>query len=507
MATLTTDEDGKAEIGELPLGSYYLKETTAGDHFVLNPEQKEFTLSAEDDTVSVVYEGVTYKNERQKIQISVEKKDSVSKEALEGVVFGLYAGEDIKNMQGKVVVEKDTLLETKATDPERKLTFDSDLWHGHYYVKEEQHLPGYLPNDEIWEIDATYEDQNLPAIFLEKEVENQPTESYFTKTDIVTGEPVEGAKLQILDEEGTVVREWITTKEEHLEYALPVGNYILHEELPPLEDGYVSAEDVSFEVKEDGTITKVEMKDDFSKVDISKTDITGDTELVGVKLQVLNSKEEVLDEWISDGTEHRIEYLPVGEELTLRETQTISGYTLAEDVKFTLEDTGEVQKVSMKNEFVYGKIFLRKTDLQSGDALAGAEFEIRNKTTNEVAGVLKTDQNGQAESEELLIGSYSEKGIKELFQYKVVETKAPEGYQLDSTPHPVTFDLEGEKDGEILVELDVTNQRIPTDAPKTGDDTVSPMLLLGICAVCAGILIGCFVYRKKKQETDEKEEN
>lgn len=49
-----------------------------------------------------------------------------------------------------------------------------------------------------------------------------------------------------------------------------------------------------------------------------------------------------------DGTEHPIEYLPVGEELTLRETQTISGYTLAEDVKFTLEDTGEVQKVPEK---------------------------------------------------------------------------------------------------------------------------------------------------------------
>ena len=81
--------------------------------------------------------------------------------------------------------------------------------------------------------------------------------------------------------------------------------------------------------------------------------------------------------------------------------------------------------------------------------------------------------------------------------------------QRDTTPHPVTFDLEGEKDGEILVELDVTNQRIPTDAPKTGDDTVSPMLLLGICAVCVSILIGCCAYRKKKkqQETDGKEEN
>ena len=53
------------------------------------------------------------------------------------------------------------------------------------------------------------------------------------------------------------------------------------------------------------------------------------------------------------------------------------------------------------------------------------------------------------------------------------------------------------------MELDVTNQRIPTDA-QNRDDTVSPMLLLGICAVCTGILIGCFVYRKKKQETDEK---
>ena len=64
-------------------------------------------------------------------------------------------------------------------------------------------------------------------------------------------------------------------------------------------------------------------------------------------------------------------------------------------MKFTLEDTGEVQKVSMKNEFVYGKIFLRKTDLQSGDALAGAEFEIRNKTTNEVPEFLRQTRTGR----------------------------------------------------------------------------------------------------------------
>ncbi len=101
-----TDSEGKAVVNNLPLGSYYLKETVAGDHFVLNPEQKEFTLTAEDDTQAVVYEGVAYKNERQKISISVEKKDAVTEEKLEGVIFGLYAKEDILSQQGEVLVEK-----------------------------------------------------------------------------------------------------------------------------------------------------------------------------------------------------------------------------------------------------------------------------------------------------------------------------------------------------------------------------------------------------------------
>ena len=70
VATLVTDTEGKAVVNNLPLGSYYMKETIAGDHFVLNPEQKEFILTAEDDTQAVVYDGVAYKNERQKISIS-----------------------------------------------------------------------------------------------------------------------------------------------------------------------------------------------------------------------------------------------------------------------------------------------------------------------------------------------------------------------------------------------------------------------------------------------------
>lgn len=349
VAKLTTDENGTAVINNLPLGTYYLKEVVAGENFVLNTEQKEFILTAEDDTQAVVYEGITYKNERQKVSVSVEKKDSVTGEKLEGVIFGLYAAEDILSNQGEVLVEKDTLLEKKATDTKGTLTFDSDLPHGKYYVKEEVRKAGYLPNEEVWNVDATYENQNLTKIELNKEVENQPTETRITKTDATTGNELEGAKLQVIDKDGTVVEEWISTKEEHVIYGLPEGSYTLHEELAPYEDGYVSASDVTFEVKEDGSVTKVEMKDEYSKVEISKTDLTTGKELEGAKLQIIRKDGTVLEEWITDGKPHSVAKLPVNEELTLREITAPDGYEIAEDVTFTLKDTMEVQKVEMKD--------------------------------------------------------------------------------------------------------------------------------------------------------------
>ena len=348
VAALTTDKAGKAVLHNLPLGSYYLKETAAGEHFVLNTEQKAFTLTAEDDTQAVVYEGVSYKNERQKISVSIEKQDAVSKEALGGVVFGLYTAEDILSQQGEILVEQDTLLEKKATDENGKLTFDSDLYHGKYYVKEELQRPGYLPNEEeIWVFAVAYEDQNVDTVTLSKVIENQPTESHFTKVDATTKEELSGAKLQITDPDGNVIEEWISTKEPHIVYALPAGNYTLHEELAPYKEGYVSAAEVAFEIKEDGSITEVEMEDEYSRTEISKTDSTTGEELKGAKLQILDAEGTVRDEWITNGEPHRIEKLPVHEELILREIAAPEGYALAEDVTFTLEDTLEIQKVKM----------------------------------------------------------------------------------------------------------------------------------------------------------------
>lgn len=499
VAELRTDKDGKAVVNNLPLGSYYLKETKAGEHFVLNTEMKEFTLTAEDDMQAVVYEGGSYKNERQKIEATVEKKDAVSGEALEGVVFGLYAGEDIVSNQGRLLVEKDTLLETKATDENGFVKFDSDLYHGTYYVKEEQRLPGYLPNEEIWEFEAGYSDQNEKLLTFEHVVENQPTETHFTKRDATTGEELPGASLQIIDQDGNVVEEWISTKEPHVVYGLPEGTYLLHEELAPYEDGYVSASDVTFEVSEDGSIAEVEMEDEYSKIDISKTDLTTGEELPGATLQIIDKDGKVLEEWVTDGKPHRVEKLPVGEELTLREISAPDGYIVAEEVKFTLEDTMEVQKAEMKDAYLYGRLMLVKTDGETGKALAGAEFEIRNKTTGMTMETLVTDADGKAESGDLLIGSYGVEGLQELFEYECVETKAPEGYVLDDTVYPVKFELKDQTGDHIVVTLEIKNQPAEETpaVPKTGD---LPWLPMAFAVISIGAVVFFVVVTVKKRK-------
>ncbi|WP_343082716.1 SpaA isopeptide-forming pilin-related protein [Blautia producta] len=493
VATLTTDADGSSVVNNLPLGSFYLKETKAGDSFVLNTEQKEFTLSAGNDTAAVVYETVDYKNERQKVELSIQKKDRVSGEPLEGVVFKLYAGEDILSAQGEVLVPKDTLIETKATAEDGAVTFDSQLCHGKYYVKE-QHVPGYLPNEEIWEFEAVYENQDDSIISLTKEVENQPTETHFTKTDLTTGEEVEGATLQILDSEKNIVEEWTSTKETHVVYGLPAGDYILHEELAPIADGYVSAADVEFTVLEDGSIPEVEMRDEYSKMEISKTDLTTGKELEGAKLQVLDKDSNILEEWVTDGKPHKIEKLPVGVELTLREITAPEGYVTAEDVKFTLEDTREMQKVEMKDEC--SKVEISKTDLTTGKELEGAKLQVLDKD-GKILEEWVTDGKPH-KIEKLPVG----------VELTLREITAPNGYEI---AEDVKFTLEDTAKVQKVEMKDKKKPETPAaSVPKTGENPWKPIALVIICALSAAALAVIRIRKRKHQEdviqADEKKE-
>ena len=503
VARMVTDKEGKAVLNNLPIGKYYVVEEKAGQNCVLDPEAKEFEIAYKGQEVAVDYVTMELTNQRQKVSLSILKKDAETGKPLEGVVFGLYAQEDIKNAAGEVVVEKDALIELGTTDEEGKLVFQADLPHGKYYIQEVEHKPGYLPNDEVYSFDASYTDQTLELLAFSEEISNQPTITEVTKVDLTGGQEIEGAKMQILDQDGKVVEEWVSKKEPHVVYALEPGEYVLHEEQAPTEQGYVRAEDVKFVVEETGDVQKVKMEDDHTKVSISKTDITDGKEIEGAKLQILDQDGEVVESWTT-GEEHLIEYLPVGT-YTLHEEAAVDGYIVANDVEFTVEETGEIQKVKMEDERAMGQLVIVKTDADSKAALEGVEFVLMEKETGKEVERLKTGKDGKAVSSLLPIGTYENGTFKEPITYVLKETAALEGYEKTEEEWEIVFSYQNDKTPVIEVVKEIQNKRIPETpgtvkpGPKTGDDTnwFLPLLALG---VSAGIVAGLLYYRKKQKK-------
>ena len=346
--TIITDDTGIAKLENLPLGKYYVKEKETAEGYVLDGEIREIDLTYRDQDTSVVTFSTDWQNNRQKAEVNVVKTEKDSDRAVEGTVFALCAKEDITDKDGEVIMEADTVIEEKATDKDGKLSFAADLPIGFlYYVKETAPAPGFTSEGETQEFDFTYEDAEQESISYEFAFENVPTVFEFTKTSLTDGKEVEGAKLKVTDEDGNLVDEWVSGKEPHIIKELVVGKKYTMTETQPA-DGYVTAESIEFTVENTGEVQKVEMKDDVTKVEISKTDIAG-KELPGAKLTILDKDGKTVESWTSGNKPHYIEMLPIGE-YTLHEESAPDGYLVAEDVEFEVKDTKEIQKVVMKDE-------------------------------------------------------------------------------------------------------------------------------------------------------------
>ena len=348
IATITTDETGVAKLTDLPLGKYYVKEKETANCYVLDGTAREIDLTYRDqDTAEVTYSS-DWQNNRQKAEVKVLKKEKDSDRVLEGAVFALCNKEDIVNANGDVILKADTVIEEQATDKEGKLTFTADLPIGYtYYVKETSPAPGFATTDQVQEFTFEYDGADKETLSYEFTFEDEPTVVEITKTSLTDGKELEGAKLEVTDEDGKVVDSWTSGKEAHIIKELVAGKkYTLTETKPA--DGYVTAESITFTVEDSSKAQKIEMKDDVTKVQISKTDISG-KELPGAKLTILDKDGKVVESWTSEEKAHYIEMLPIGA-YTLREETAPDGYLVAEDVKFTVKDTGEIQKVVMKDE-------------------------------------------------------------------------------------------------------------------------------------------------------------
>ena len=244
---------------------------------------------------------------------------------------------------------------------------------GETYTLEETLVPdgsGYIPANSI---QFTVEDDGkVQHVFMQDDY----TKVQISKTDIATGKEISGAKLKITDAGGKIVAEWVTGGAPHYMERIPMGTYTLTETMAPTEQGYVRAESITFEVGPTGDIQRVEMKDDFTKVEISKADMTDGRELPGAKLKITDASGNTVAEWETNGQTHRIERLKPGE-YTLTETATPAGYLLSEEVRFTVQETGEIQKVTMYDAPAHSLI-LTKRDIATNAKLADARLTIRD---------------------------------------------------------------------------------------------------------------------------------
>lgn len=271
------------------------------------------------------------------------------------------------------VLDKDGNVVDEWVSEDTPHYMEAVLVAGETYTLEETLVPdnsGYVPANAI---QFTVEDNGKVQHVI---MQDDYTKVQISKTDIATGKEISGAKLKITDADGKTVAEWVTDGTPHYMERIPMGTYTLTETVAPIEQGYVRAESVTFEVGPTENIQRVEMKDDFTKVEIFKADMTDGHELPGAKLKITDASGNTIAEWETNGQPHRIERLKPGD-YTLTETAAPAGYLLSEEVHFTVRETGEIQKVTMYDAPAHSLI-LTKRDIVTNAKLADARLTIRD---------------------------------------------------------------------------------------------------------------------------------
>ncbi|HJB05514.1 MAG TPA: Cys-Gln thioester bond-forming surface protein, partial [Candidatus Merdibacter merdigallinarum] len=380
--TVTTDEDGEALSKELPLGTYEIREVRAPDGYVLSDEVKTVKLTYEDQETAIVYSDVqTIADERQKVRVTATKQDADTREYLAGAQISLYANRKVYNYGGVVILQPNDLVATAVTNADGEAVFDIDL-----------------------PLDLTPE----------------------YATDPLTDEDFSIVYEDGIRYEGDLNALWyVQETKAPVGYTSGVTVRYLFDTVYTDPNQAVQAFTFAFQ-------------NEKSKVEITKTDITGEKELPGAHLQVLDANGQVIDEWVSGEEGHRIEGLIVGESYQLKETIAPDGYAVTDAITFTVQDTPEIQQVVMKDELTHIQVL--KVD-EEGDPFAGNELAIVDADGNIIEQWTSTEEAHDVYG---LIGgdTYT---LKEIAPVKGYRTADPIEFTVPTTNEGFVITMQNEK--------------------------------------------------------------
>ena len=268
IMTAKSDKQGKFEFTEIPYGEYIVCEIEAPTGYILSDESYPVTISEDGEIIEIIAVN-------KPITVEISKQDVYGNE-LAGAEMQL------ENSDGEVV-------DKWTSDGTNHVV--TELPAGDYTLKEIAAPDGYViatdikftvdvyGNVTVENVDSTAVSENGNPLIV---MVDDTTKVKISKLDITTDKELAGATLQIIDKDGNVVDEWVSTTEPHfIEAELTAGEkYTLHEAAAP--DGYVIANDVEFTVNSDGTVTKVVMYDEHTPdLEIPPT-VTIDTPNTGV---------------------------------------------------------------------------------------------------------------------------------------------------------------------------------------------------------------------------------
>lgn len=492
---------------KLPYGKYLVKETKTPKDYYVSSDFTFTISEDESEVVEIAkkVKHLYVNNEQMETYIKLVKKDKDSGKivTLNSATFQIKATKDIYDRgngniiykKGEIITQKigSTVYNSFTTNsdnlviPERSYNSSNDdkgavvtpllLPVGEYEVTELKIPSGYLELESPikFKIDGIkdYDKDNTGDYIKTVEIKNsRPYGTLIVDKSVTLKENVDTSIVDISDLSGIQFR--LSAKEDVIDPAdgsiiykkgqeiktynvdkdgnlkvenLPMGTYEL-QEIKTLE-GLVLNE-TKYEVKftQEDTKTKVytetrEIKNDTTLIEISKTTITSEKELPGAKLSVLDEKGNVIDSWTSTDKAHTIEGLTVGKEYILREDLAPLGYVKSTDVKFRVENTNEIQKVTMIDKIVE----MTKEDI-GGKEVEGAELKVVDKDGKIVDSWISTNE------------AHRIKGLIEGESYTLYEDYAPDGYVISNE---VTFTVTTEKETQKVLMTDKIVEVLKTD--------------------------------------------